>query len=78
MDTYVESKGDQIFSPKISRNFKGANNDAFRYYVLIKAKKEGGSNRKSYLAGITEFIDIKIKEKSTCSIVVDVNPYSTI
>ncbi len=75
---------DQVFSPRISRTFKGANNEAFRFYVLIKARKDSSkennriSKRTRYLAGITKYIEKTVFEKNSCSVVVDVNPYSTI
>ncbi len=73
---------DEVFSPKVSRNFKGKKGEAFRYYVLIKCHKEEPLNkvtkRTLYLAGITRFIEKTITEKYGTAITVDVNPYSTI
>ena len=73
---------DEIFSPRLSKHFKGAGGDAFRFYILIKCRKEEekGSitKRTYYLAGITKYIDKMIEEKNSSSLVVDVNPYSTI
>lgn len=95
---YIEKMSfteDQVFSPRVSRTFKGAGNNAYRYYVLIKARRENAvktsdtsdgektkgppmTKRTMYLAGITRFIDKLVSEKNDCSVVVDVNPYSTI
>lgn len=80
------SKGyeDEIFSPRISKKFKGKSGDSYRYYVLIKAGKtdESGkgnpAKRNFYLQSISKYIEKMIKEKNKCSVVVDVNPYSII
>ena len=85
---------DDIFSPRISKGFKGTKGDSYRYYVLIKSRRIEGpitnkindsnehkqriNKRNYYLAGITRFIEKMIKERDACSVVVDVNPYSTI
>ena len=90
---YTGFSEDQIFAPRVSRSFKGSNNEAHRFYVLIKSvktedasKDKGASSGKDvklpkrtvYLAGVTKFIEKIINEKNSCSVVVDVNPYSTI
>ena len=76
--------GDEIFSPRVSKRFKGKNGDSVRFYVLIKAEKateQGKGNpakRNFYLSGINRYIEKMIKDKNKCSVVVDVNPYSII
>lgn len=64
--------GDQIFSPKLSYHFKGK--DSFRYYILIKCPK---GFRNQYIHYIGLFGDMLVKNRSSCAMVIDVNPYST-
>ena len=75
---------DEIFSPRIYNHFKGKTGDNFRFYVLIKSKRNSElekkriSKRNTYLARINEFIQDMVNRKNKCTVVVDVNPYSTI
>lgn len=62
-----------IFSPKLSFHFKGK--DSFRYYILIKSPK---GLRNKYIHCIGCFGDQLIKNRSRCSMIIDVNPYSTL
>ena len=80
----VVDSGDAVFSPRISKHFKGTSGDASRFYVLIKCLRDEKTGkrrltkRNSYLAAITLFIERYINNKGEASIQVDVNPYSTI
>ena len=80
----VVDSGDDIFSPRIVRHFKGSGGEVSRFYVLIKCRREDNqtkrklTKRNAYLGAITLFIERYIKNKGEASIQVDVNPYSTI
>lgn len=77
-------EGDEIFSPRVSKHFKGRGGDSYRFHVLIKCRrnkeleKKKISKRSTYLARINSYIEKMIQRKSSCAVVVDVNPYSTI
>lgn len=62
----------EIFSPKLSYHFKGKN--SVRYYILIKSPK---GYRNKYIYYIDAFGANLVKQKSSCTMVIDVNPYST-
>ena len=62
----------EIFSPKLSQHFKGKN--SVRYYILIKSPK---GCRNKYIYYIDAFGANLVKQKSSCTMVIDVNPYST-
>lgn len=62
----------EIFSPKLSYHFKGKN--SVRYYILIKSPK---GYRNKYIYYIDAFGANLMKQKSSCTMVIDVNPYST-
>lgn len=61
-----------IFSPKLSYHFKGK--DSFRYYILIKSPK---GLRNQYIYYIESFGANLVKQRSGCTMTIDVNPYST-
>lgn len=79
---FISGKGmvdseDEIFAPRISSKFKGSQGkgNAYRYHLLIKSKR---GNRNKYLARISAYIDKMVGDRNTCSVGVDVNPYSII
>ncbi|MEF9922169.1 MAG: primosomal protein N' [Anaerovoracaceae bacterium] len=67
----IEKTAHNIFSPKISQNFKGS--DSFRYYILIKSPK---GLRNKYVYFIDLFCTDLTKKKVECNVNIDVNPYS--
>ena len=68
----IEGKGENIFAPKLSTNFKGK--ESFRYYILIKCPK---GFRNKYIYYIDTFGEMLTGQKCRCSMIIDVNPYST-
>ncbi|SCJ77526.1 Primosomal protein N' [uncultured Eubacterium sp.] len=68
----IEGEGENIFAPKLSTNFKGK--DSFRYYILIKCPR---GFRNKYIYYIDAFGEMLTVKKSKCSMIIDVNPYST-
>ena len=68
----IEGKGENIFAPKLSTNFKGK--ESFRYYILIKCPK---GFRNKYIYYIDTFGEMLTGQKRRCSMIIDVNPYST-
>lgn len=64
---------ENVFKPKESYNFKGK--DSFRYYILIKCPK---GLRNKYVYYIRHFGERLKENKSSCNMLIDVNPYSTL
>ncbi|MEY8365254.1 primosomal protein N' [Anaerovoracaceae bacterium 41-7] len=62
-----------IFEPKPSYHFKGK--DSFRYFILIKCPK---GLRNKYIYCIDCFGENLKKNRDSCAMTIDVNPYSTI
>ncbi|MCI5688242.1 MAG: primosomal protein N' [Emergencia sp.] len=62
-----------IFAPKPSYHFKGK--DSFRYFILIKCPK---GLRNKYIYCICCFGENLKKNRDSCAMTIDVNPYSTI
>lgn len=69
----IEDGDEHIFSPKLSSNFKGK--DSFRYYILIKCPK---GLRNKYIHCLNHFGEMLVNHKSSCNLIIDVNPYSVI
>ena len=65
-----EGKENQVLSPKVALYFKG---EDFRYYIVIKCPR---GNRNRYIYYLENFNQILLREKSTCNMNIDVNPYS--
>ena len=69
----LEDGKETIFDPKESNTFKGK--ESYRYYIFIKSPK---GLRNKYVHCINSFGDNLIKNKIDCSMIIDVNPYSTL
>lgn len=61
----------KILSPKAAGGFRGRN--SFRYYLIIKCPK---GERGRYVYYLDSFSRILLKNKSDCTVGIDVNPYS--
>ncbi len=64
----------EIFEPKIAEHFKGEGHSNFRYNVMIKSPK---GLRNQYIFYTRKFGERLLADPQTCSMVIDVNPYST-
>lgn len=67
-----KEKARLILSPHVALHFKG---EDYRYYLLIKCLR-GDRNR--YMYYLDNFNQILVNENASCSVNIDVNPYSTI
>lgn len=70
----VNKQGDEIYAPRVSTYFKGNSGGSVRCYILIKSPR---GLRNEYIYHVRRYIDRLTASDSGCSVVIDVNPYST-
>ena len=63
-------ESDKIFAPHISDSFKGQS--SYRYHILVKCPKDA---RNKYIYYLTYFGDKMERDKTGCTMTIDVNPY---
>ncbi len=73
---YLEKAGlpnaKKILVPRLSMNFKGK--DSFRYHIMVKAPR---GSRNKYIYYLRYFNRLILKHKVDCTMLIDVNAYSS-
>lgn len=73
---YLEKTGlpnsEKILMPRLSMNFKGK--DSFRFHIMVKAPR---GSRNKYIYYLRYFNQKLLKQKADCTMLIDVNAYSS-